>query len=55
MAQLNATTCYPRVSAYASLDLINSDKLNISGEFTPLGLICRLTSYYTENCKSEVS
>lgn len=32
-AQLGATTCYPRVSAYASLALISSDKSNISGEF----------------------
>lgn len=45
-AQLNATTCYPRVSAHASLGLISSDKPNISGEFTPLGLTCRLTSNY---------
>lgn len=48
--QPNATTCYPRVSAYASLGLISSDKPNISGEFTPLGLTCRLTSNYTADC-----
>lgn len=49
-AQLNATTCYPRVSAYASLGLISSDKSNISGEFTPLGLTCRMTSNCTADC-----
>lgn len=32
-AQLGATTCYARVSAYASVALISSDKSNISGEF----------------------
>lgn len=50
--QLNATTCYPRVSAYASLGLISSDKPNISGEFTPLGLTCQLTPNYTADCTS---
>ena len=49
-AQLNATTCYPRVSAYASLGLISSDKPNISGEFKPFGLTCRLTSNYPADC-----
>lgn len=42
-ARLNATTCNPRVSAYASLGLISSDKSNISGVFAPLGLTCRMT------------
>lgn len=49
-AELNATTCYPRVSAHASLGLISSDKPNISGEFTPLGLTCRLTFNYIADC-----
>lgn len=39
-ARLDATTCYPGVSAYASLGLISSDKSNVSGEFAPLGLTC---------------
>lgn len=43
-ARLNATTCCARVSAYASLGLISSDKSNVSGEFTPLGLTRRMTS-----------
>lgn len=42
-ARLDATTCYPGVSAYASLGLISSDKSNVSGEFAPLGLTCRMT------------
>lgn len=49
-AQFNATTCYPRVSAYASLALMSSDKPNISGAFTPFGLTWRLTSNYRAHC-----
>lgn len=45
-AQLNATTCYPRLPTYAFLGLISFDKPNISEEFMALGLTCRLTFNY---------